>query len=57
MSNIETLKQIRKGYRDLFDKNMKEWMKTKNKNKLSNYAQLVSSLDLSIKFIEEFEKW
>jgi hypothetical protein len=55
MNNIDKLKLIRKEYRDDFDKNMKEWMKIKNKKKLGAYAQLVASLDLSIKFAEQFE--
>jgi hypothetical protein len=57
MSKIETLKQIKKEYHDLFNNNFKELMKQKNKKKRYTLAQIQASLDLCIKYCQEFDKW
>ena len=54
MSNIEKLKLIKQGYNDLFNKD-KAGFKWK-KDRRYAWAQIVSSLDLAIKYCQEFEK-
>lgn len=50
--SIQLLKDIREKIREQFNK---EGLKTWNKNKTYNYAQVVASLDLAIKYYEKFE--
>lgn len=55
MSNIEILKQIKEYYNNLFNKDKAgfKW----NKKKRYAWAQIIASLDLAIKYINEFNKW
>jgi len=56
MTDIETLKLISDEYKDYFNKNFKELMKEKNKKKRYALAQLQASLDLAIKYLNEFNE-
>jgi len=56
MTNIETLKSIEQEYKELFNKDFKELMKDKNKKKRYALAQIQASINLCIKYIEEFDK-
>jgi hypothetical protein len=54
MTNIEILKKIEQEYKELFNKDKAgfSW----NANKRYAWAQIVSSIDLTIHYIEKFDK-
>ena len=54
MKNIEILKKIEQEYKDEFNKDKAgfNW----KKNKRYAWAQIISSIDLTIKYINEFNK-
>jgi hypothetical protein len=54
MTNIEILKKIEQEYKDEFNKDKAgfKW----NAKKRYAWAQIVSNLDLVIKYIEEFDR-
>lgn len=54
MTNIDTLKRIEQEYKDEFNKD-KPGFKWKTKKRYA-WAQIVSSLDLCLKYIQEFDK-
>jgi hypothetical protein len=55
MANIDILKRIEQEFKDEFNKNKAgfNW----SAKKRYAWAQIIASLDLAIKYIEEFNKW